>query len=62
MAEISKKLTHKKGAVGMANAGDPAKADSQFYITLAAKKTLDGKYAMFGQVIGGMDVVKTGSR
>ena len=29
----------------MANAGDPSKADSQFYITLAAKKTLDGKYA-----------------
>lgn len=58
VAEISKKLTHKKGAVGMANAGDPAKADSQFYITLAAKKTLDGKYAMFGQVIGGMDVVE----
>ncbi len=33
VAEISKKLKHKKGAVGMAHAGDPAKADSQFYIT-----------------------------
>ena len=57
VAEISKKLTHKKGAVGMAHSGDPAKADSQFYITLAAKKNLDGKYALFGQVTSGMDVV-----
>ena len=58
VAEISKKLTHRKGAVAMAHAGDPAKADSQFYITLAAKKNLDGKYALFGQVTSGMDVVE----
>ena len=42
----------------MAHAGDPAKADSQFYITLAPKKTLDGKYAIFGQVTSGMDVAE----
>ena len=59
VAEISKKLTHgKKGVVGMAHAGDPAKADSQFYITLAPKKALDGKYAIFGQVTSEMDVVE----
>ena len=58
VAEFSKKLTHKKGAVAMAHAGDAAKADSQFFITLAAKKSLDGKYAMFGQVTSGMDVVE----
>jgi cyclophilin family peptidyl-prolyl cis-trans isomerase len=57
VAEISKKLTHKKGAVGMAHAGDPTKADSQFYITKLPKKIPEGKYAIFGQVIGGMDVV-----
>jgi peptidyl-prolyl cis-trans isomerase B (cyclophilin B) len=57
VAEISKKLTHKKGAVGMAHAGDPAKADSQFYITRQAKKIPEGKYAIFGQVTSGMDVV-----
>ena len=56
VAEISKKLTHKKGAVAMAHAGDPAKADSQFYIVLGPKKNLDGKYAIFGQVIDGMAV------
>jgi peptidyl-prolyl cis-trans isomerase B (cyclophilin B) len=57
VAEISKKLTHKKGAVGMAHSGDPAKADSQFYIVRLPKKIPEGKYAIFGQVTSGMDVV-----
>jgi cyclophilin family peptidyl-prolyl cis-trans isomerase len=57
VAEISKKLTQKKGAVGMAHAGDPAKADSQFYIVRQAKKIPEGKYAIFGQVTSGLDVV-----
>jgi cyclophilin family peptidyl-prolyl cis-trans isomerase len=57
VAEISKKLTNKKGAVGMAYAGDPTKADSQFYVVRQAKKIPEGKYAIFGQVTSGMDVV-----
>lgn len=57
VSEISKKLKHKKGAVGMAHAGDAAKADSQFYITRLAGKIPEGKYAIFGQVISGMDIV-----
>jgi peptidyl-prolyl cis-trans isomerase B (cyclophilin B) len=56
VAEISPKLTHIKGAVAMAHAGDPAKADSQFYVTLAPTHALDGKYAVWGQVISGEDV------
>ena len=56
VAEFSKKHTHKKGAVAMAHAGDPAMADSQFYVTLAARPELDGKYTVFGQVINGFDV------
>jgi cyclophilin family peptidyl-prolyl cis-trans isomerase len=31
-------------------------ADSQFYITLRAAPTLDGKYVVFGRVIKGLDV------
>jgi cyclophilin family peptidyl-prolyl cis-trans isomerase len=58
VAEFSKLLTHKRGAVGMANAGDPAKAESQFYVMLAPRKTLDGRYVLFGQVTSGMDVVE----
>jgi cyclophilin family peptidyl-prolyl cis-trans isomerase len=57
VAEISKTLKHKKGAVGMAHAGDPTKADSQFYITRLPNKIPEGKYAIFGQVTSGMDVV-----
>jgi len=57
VAEISKKRLHVKGAVGFAHSGDPTKADSQIYVTLAEKKTLDGRYAVIGKVISGMDVV-----
>jgi peptidyl-prolyl cis-trans isomerase B (cyclophilin B) len=56
VAEITKKRTHKPGAVAMAHAGDPKSADSQMYVTLAAQPKLDGKYTVFGQVISGLDV------
>jgi cyclophilin family peptidyl-prolyl cis-trans isomerase len=53
------KRTHRLGSVAMAHAGDPAKADSQMYIMLRpSAPALDGKYAVFGQVISGMDVVQ----
>jgi len=55
-AEITPKRTHAAGAVGLAHMGEPAKADSQIYITLAARHDLDGKYAVFGQVVEGIDV------
>ena len=56
-AEISKTRTHVRGAVAMAHAGDAAKADSQFYVTLADVHRLDAGYTVFGKVISGMDVV-----
>ncbi len=58
VAEISKTRLHVKGAVAMAHAGDPAKADSQFYVTLAPAARLDAQYTVFGKVISGMDVVE----
>jgi len=57
VAEISKKHLHVRGAVAMAHPGNPAEADAQFYITLTAQPKLDGKYAVFGRVISGLDVV-----
>jgi cyclophilin family peptidyl-prolyl cis-trans isomerase len=36
--------------------GNPAKGDSQIYITLATRHDLDGQYAIFGQVIEGSDI------
>jgi cyclophilin family peptidyl-prolyl cis-trans isomerase len=58
VAEINPKRRHGLGAVAMAHAGDPSKADSQMYITLAPQPRLDGQYTVFGQVISGMDVVQ----
>lgn len=57
VAEISKTRRHVRGAVGMAHAGNAAAADSQFYIMRGARPSLDGKYAIVGRVITGMDVV-----
>jgi cyclophilin family peptidyl-prolyl cis-trans isomerase len=56
--EMNPKRTHVLGAVAMAHAGDPARADSQMYITLAPVPRLDGDYTVFGKVISGMDVVQ----
>jgi cyclophilin family peptidyl-prolyl cis-trans isomerase len=58
VAEITKTRTHVLGAVAMAHAGDPAKADSQMYVTLAPVARLNGQYTVFGKVISGMDVVQ----
>jgi peptidyl-prolyl cis-trans isomerase B (cyclophilin B) len=55
-AEISRKRLHAAGAVAMAHPGVPAQGDSQIYVTLADRPDLDGKYAVFGQVVAGADV------
>jgi cyclophilin family peptidyl-prolyl cis-trans isomerase len=56
VAEITKKRLNQAGAVGIAHMGNPAKGDSQIYITLATRRDLDGQYAVFGRVIEGGDV------
>jgi len=54
--EITRKRLHQAGAVGVAHMGDPSKADSQIYVTLARRPDLDGQYAVFGHVVEGEDV------
>jgi cyclophilin family peptidyl-prolyl cis-trans isomerase len=55
-------LSNRRGTIAMARATEPHSADSQFYINLADNVSLDPKptrwgYAVFGEVIEGMDVV-----
>ena len=51
------RLQHQRGAVAMARSADPNSASAQFYIALKALPELDGRYAVFGRVTKGMDVV-----
>lgn len=52
-------LIHERGVVSMARGTDFNSAGSQFFIVLSNDNriSLDGKYASFGKVIEGMDVV-----
>jgi cyclophilin family peptidyl-prolyl cis-trans isomerase len=55
--ETTKRASHVRGAVGLAHAGTPANASSQFYIMKAASPGLDGDFTVFGRVTAGMAVV-----
>jgi peptidyl-prolyl cis-trans isomerase B (cyclophilin B) len=41
----------------MARSNDPNSASAQFYVALEALPELDGRYAVFGRVTQGMEVV-----
>lgn len=51
-------LKHEKGIVSMARGNDNDSAGSQFFIMLGKSEYLDGKYAAFGKVIDGLDIVE----
>jgi peptidylprolyl isomerase len=46
------------GVLGMARAGDPDSANSQFFFMRQANASLDKTYTAFGRVLSGLDVVR----
>lgn len=50
-------LSHERGAVAMARSQAPDSASAQFYIALRPLPELDGRYAVFGRVTEGLEVV-----
>ena len=60
--EINAELRHVDGAISMARGQDPNSASSQFFICDGDQRSirsfLDGSYAVFGQVIDGIEYVR----
>lgn len=58
---VNNPVKHVRGTISMARSNDPNSASSQFFIVHKTSKnnslSLDGKYAAFGMVIDGMDVI-----
>ena len=50
-------MSHERGAVAMARSQAPDSASAQFYVALRPLPELDGRYAVFGRVIEGLDVI-----
>ncbi len=50
-------IRHRRGVISMARSSDYDSASSQFFIMHGDSNSLDGQYAAFGKVTGGMDVV-----
>src|SRR5262249_1647891 len=56
--EIDRRLTHNEpGMVAMARGKDLNSASCQFYIVKSPMPGLNGKYAVFGKVVDGLDKV-----
>jgi peptidylprolyl isomerase len=56
--KVAAYVTFCPGVGGLARADDPASANSQFFLMRGAHNNLDQKYAVWGRVIAGEDVVR----
>ncbi len=51
-------IKHERGIISMARTDEPNSASTHFFILLREARTLDGKFAAFGRVTKGMEVVE----
>lgn len=54
---VKNSISHVRGVISMARANDPNSGSSQFFIVHEDSLHLDGKYAGFGHVTSGMEIV-----
>ena len=54
---VSNGLKHERGVISMARADDYDSASSQFFIVQTTYPSLDGRYAAFGRVTKGIEIV-----
>ena len=54
---VDNKLKHKRGVLSMARSSEMDSAGSQFFICHADSTFLDGEYAAFGRLLGGLDTL-----
>jgi len=54
---VENQLKHTRGAISMARTDAPNSATSQFFIVHETSPHLDGKYACFGYVVKGIEIV-----
>lgn len=50
-------IKHERGIISMARGSEPNSASTSFFILVSKATTLDGKFAAFGRVIKGMEIV-----
>lgn len=58
IADEPSQIKHVRGILSMARADEPNTASTHFFILLREASSLDGKFAAFGRVSKGMDVVE----
>jgi len=51
------KILHERGVVSLARPDEPNQATTDFFILVSSAPSLDGKFAAFGRVTRGMDIV-----
>lgn len=54
---VANNLKHERGVISMARADDYNSASSQFFIVQTTYPSLDGRYAAFGKVTSGIEIV-----